>query len=88
MVVYQQGLLPADDISRWQLAFGPAVWTTFVKLLRDSQSAKLVPMAASGAAVLRLRVQFIDQLCRRDTSENPTVADFWDWVMSHSVKPG
>ncbi|MEV0066651.1 hypothetical protein [Amycolatopsis sp. NPDC050768] len=87
VVVYQRDLMPADDNSRWQLAFGSEVWTTFIKFLRDSQSAKLVPMSAGGAAVQRVRVQFIEQLYHRDIDDNPPVADFWDRVASCGVKP-
>jgi hypothetical protein len=86
VVVYERDLRPADENPRWQMEFGSNAWTTFVKLLNESGAGRLVAIPASGASVLRVRIQSIEQLRNRDVGDNPAVATFWDRVESQNIR--
>ncbi|MFF4599879.1 hypothetical protein, partial [Amycolatopsis sp. NPDC001319] len=79
VVVYEQNLTPAEDKPRWQHMYGPAAWIDFIRILRETGCAKLVPFSAGGRAVLRVRIHGLDKLRKRVIADE-AVANFWSRV--------
>ncbi|MDQ7809381.1 hypothetical protein Q5425_37125 [Amycolatopsis sp. A133] len=79
VVVYEQNLAPADDKPRWQHEYGPDAWIDFIRILRETGCAKLVPFSAGGKAVLRVRINGLDKLRKRVLADE-AVAKFWSRV--------
>lgn len=79
VVVYEQNLAPADDKPRWQNEYGSDAWTDFIRILRETGCAKLVPFSAGGRAVLRVRINGLDKLRRRVLTDE-AVVNFWSRV--------
>ena len=82
--VMERGYKAANEYFRWPHDYGDEAWVDFIRLLRDSGVATLLPQAASGSKILRVKFRSsIDELRNRDTGDE-AVAKFWELVASRS----
>ncbi|GLW91103.1 NACHT domain-containing protein [Actinokineospora globicatena] len=86
VVVYERTLTPAEENIRWQNEYGMDQWVAFIRILRDTECAKLVPFSAGGPPVLRVKILSIEKLRERvaQSSSSP-IALFWQAVRRHKV---
>ncbi|PRY31700.1 hypothetical protein [Umezawaea tangerina] len=85
VVVYADGLMPADDNPPWQLEYGGEAWAAFIRLLKESGAGKLVSIDAGGPAVCRVKVNAIQGLRNRGSLSLSSSIEFWEMVKKHRV---